>query len=65
MESYKVIVQPSAVKEPRPMGCEKLSVQEQYRIRQGDYRIVYEIDDPSRIINVVKVSHRRDVYRRL
>jgi len=50
--------------EPRPHGCEKLSAQERYRIRQGDYRIVYSIDDSERNVVVVKIGHRRDVYRR-
>ncbi len=49
--------------DPRPMGCEKLSGQERYRIRQGDYRVVYEIQDGRLIVLVVKVAHRRDVYR--
>ena len=49
--------------DPRPPGCEKLSGQERYRIRQGVYRIVYEIDDNVLIVLVVKVGHRRDVYR--
>lgn len=47
---------------PRPPGCEKLSGQERYRIRQGDYRVIYEIQDHKLIIWVVKVGHRRDVY---
>ncbi len=51
--------------EPRPSACEKLSGSaSKYRIRQGDYRIVYAIDDAARIVEVVKVGHRRDVYRR-
>lgn len=49
--------------EPRPLGCEKLSGQERYRVRQGAYRIVYQIDDHILIVLVVKVGHRRDVYR--
>jgi mRNA interferase RelE/StbE len=53
----------SLADEPRPAGCEKLSGQERYRIRQGVYRIVYEIDDNVLIVLVVKVGHRRDVYR--
>ena len=48
---------------PRPSGSEKLSASEQYRIRQGDYRIVYEIDDEQRLIHIVKIGHRREVYR--
>ena len=49
--------------EPRPLGVEKLSGQEKYRIRQGVYRILYEIKNDKLIIVVVKVGHRRDVYR--
>ncbi|HJT21168.1 MAG TPA: type II toxin-antitoxin system RelE/ParE family toxin [Nitrospira sp.] len=48
---------------PRQPGCEKLSGQDQYRIRQGDYRVVYEIDDVAHIVTVVKIGHRREVYR--
>ncbi len=49
--------------DPRPQGCEKLSGRELYRIRQGKYRIVYSISDFELTIIVVKVDHRRDVYR--
>jgi mRNA interferase RelE/StbE len=49
--------------EPRPHGCEKLSGLEQYRVRQGDYRVVYGVDDEARVVIVVKIGHRRDVYR--
>jgi len=49
--------------DPRPPGCEKLSGREQYRVRQGWYRVVYGIDDSERVVLVVKVGHRRDVYR--
>ena len=48
---------------PRPPGCEKLSGHDQYRIRQGDYRIVYAIDDAAHIVTLVKIGHRREVYR--
>ena len=47
---------------PRPPGSKKLSGQEKYRIRQGDYRILYQIEDGELIIVVVRVGHRRDVY---
>jgi mRNA interferase RelE/StbE len=47
---------------PRPDGCVKLSALERYRVRQGVYRIVYEIADTDLIVQVVKVAHRRDVY---
>jgi len=49
--------------EPRPPGVEKLSGQEKYRIRQGVYRILYEIRNHELIVVVVKIGHRRDVYR--
>ncbi len=50
---------------PRPPGCEKLSGQDdKYRVRQGAYRIVYSISDEELIVWVVKVGHRREVYRR-
>lgn len=49
--------------EPRPVGCEKLSGQERFRVRQGTYRIIYEVRDQELVIMVVKVGHRRDVYR--
>ena len=49
--------------EPRPPGCEKLSGEEKYRLRQGDHRILYEIIDRQLIVTVVKIGNRRDVYR--
>ena len=49
--------------EPRPPGCEKLSGLERYRLRQGRYRILYEIEDARLTVTVVKVGHRREVYR--
>jgi mRNA interferase RelE/StbE len=51
--------------DPRPPGAEKLSGQERYRVRQGDYRILYSVTDAELIVDVVKVGHRRDVYRDL
>ena len=48
---------------PRAEGCIKLSGQENYRVRQGSYRIVYEIRDEVLIVNVIKVAHRSNVYK--
>ena len=53
----------SLAEDPRPMGCEKLSGQEKYRIRQGNYRIIYSIQDTELTVWLVKVGHRREVYR--
>jgi len=53
----------SLAEEPRPQGCEKLSGQDRYRVRQGVYRIIYEIQDDLLTVVVVKVGHRREVYR--
>jgi mRNA interferase RelE/StbE len=49
---------------PRPVGAEKLSGDEKYRIRQGDYRILFEIVDAELIVTVVRIGNRREVYRR-
>ena len=49
--------------EPRPKGVEKLRGTELWRIREGDYRIIYHIVDESKIVTVVRLGHRRDVYR--
>jgi mRNA interferase RelE/StbE len=49
--------------DPRPPGCLKLSGREAWRIRVGNYRVIYEIDDVERLITVMHVGHRRDVYR--
>ena len=48
---------------PRPKGCEKLTGQERYRLRQGWYRIVYSIQDDELTVWVVKVGHRKHIYR--
>jgi len=50
--------------DPRPHGCRKLSGEEKYRIRVGPYRILYQIEDEKLVIYVVKVGHRREVYRK-
>lgn len=51
--------------EPRPPGCEKLEGYGGYRIRSGDYRVVYRIDDGDRIVTITRVGHRKEVYRGL
>jgi mRNA interferase RelE/StbE len=50
-------------KDPRLPGCRKLSGQERYRLRQGRYRIIHSIQDDELTVWVVKVGHRKDVYR--
>ena len=50
---------------PRPRDCETLGASEgRLRIRQGNYRVVYAVDDAERVVEVVKVGHRREVYRK-
>ena len=53
----------SLSEDPRPKGREKLTGQERYRLRQGRYRIVYSIQDDELTVWVVKVGHRKDIYR--
>jgi mRNA interferase RelE/StbE len=48
---------------PRPYGYKKLKGEEAYRIRVGDYRIIYEINDDIIIVTVVSVGHRKDIYK--
>ena len=49
---------------PRDFGCEKLTEQERYRVRQRDYRIIYEIHDDAIVIEIVQIGHRREIYRK-
>ncbi len=49
--------------DPRPPGCEKLSGQQKYRLRKGRYRILYSVQDDELTIWVVKVGHRKNIYR--
>lgn len=49
--------------DPRPSSSKKLSGREAYRLRQGDYRIIYTVSDDDRLVVVFAVSHRRDAYR--
>ncbi|MEX2516967.1 MAG: type II toxin-antitoxin system RelE/ParE family toxin [Gammaproteobacteria bacterium] len=48
---------------PRPVDSEKLSGQERYRIRQGVYRIIYEVTDELLVVTVVKIGHRKHIYK--
>ena len=48
---------------PRPAGCKKLAGQEAWRIRVGDYRVIYEIHDQVLLVIVVDLGHRREIYR--
>ncbi len=50
--------------DPRPSGSQKLTGDEKYRIRQGNYRIIYSIEDDRLIVIVVKVGHRKQIYER-
>lgn len=49
--------------DPRPSGCEKLKGETGYRVRQGHYRILYLVDDEEKSVTIIKVGHRREVYR--
>lgn len=48
---------------PRPFGYKKLKETEYYRIRNSDYRVVYSIDDKIKVVKVLSIAHRKDVYR--
>jgi mRNA interferase RelE/StbE len=48
--------------DPRPIGCKKLKGREGYRVRQGNYRVIYDIFDDILIVEVVAVGHRKDIY---
>lgn len=53
----------SLARNPKPQDCQKLSGQSRFHIRQGDYRIVYSIEDKDYIVDIVKIGHRREIYR--
>jgi mRNA interferase RelE/StbE len=53
----------SLSKNPRPSGCLKLTEREGWRIRVGHYRVVYDIDDDNKIVTILNIGHRKDVYR--
>jgi len=50
---------------PRPRGMEKVKNTGLWRIRQGDYRIVYGVDDSQQLVIIVRIGHRREIYRSL
>jgi mRNA interferase RelE/StbE len=54
----------SLAEQPRPPGCEKLTGLALFRVRQGAYRILYEVRDDDDTVTIIKIGHRRDVYRR-
>jgi len=61
----RILARMEALQEnPRPVGSEKLSGLDRYRIRQGMYRIIYEVTDELLVVTVVKVGHRKHVYKR-
>jgi len=49
--------------EPRPRGCRKLTGREGWRIRVGNYRVIYDVDDKQQSLTTLHIGHRRDVYR--
>jgi mRNA interferase RelE/StbE len=53
----------SLAEDPRPRNCHKLQGREGWRIRVGDYRVIYEVDDTAQEVLVVAIGHRKDVYR--
>ena len=53
----------SLAEDARPLGSHRLTARDAYRLRQGNYRIVYMIDDQDSLIDIVKIGHRREIYR--
>ncbi len=51
--------------EPRPIWVEKIRIVGLWRVRQGDYRVIYDIDDDQRIVVILYIGHRKDIYRSL
>jgi mRNA interferase RelE/StbE len=61
---HQITTKLSSLKDnPRPPGSLKLTAQEGYRLRSGDYRIIYRIDDKEKIVFIYRIKHRKDVYR--
>jgi len=48
--------------EPRPSGCKKLKGRDGYRIRQGKYRIIYDVFDDVLVVDIITIGHRKDIY---
>lgn len=53
----------SLLNDPRPPGCEKLSGHDLYRLRQGNYRVLYTVHDVDLVVVIITIGHRREVYR--
>jgi len=53
----------SLAHDPHPSGCEKLSGHELYRVRQGNYRVLFTVQDANLMVVIIKIGHRREVYR--
>lgn len=53
----------SLEKQPRPFGSQKLRETDYYRLRVGDYRIIYALDDTAKTVTILDIAHRREVYR--
>jgi mRNA interferase RelE/StbE len=51
------------IENPRPINSKKLSASDKYRLRVGDYRILYEIQDQILIVYIIKIAHRKEVYK--
>ena len=49
---------------PRPIGCEKLGGQDSYRIRIGDFRVVFTIDEKAKLVEIIKIGDRKEVYKK-
>jgi len=64
-EFHRVIPRIKALSEnPRPSGCRKITgSKNDWRIRIGDYRVIYEIDEDAKVVRIMRVRHRREVYR--
>jgi mRNA interferase RelE/StbE len=65
LDSYRRVLQAirALANDPRPSGCRKLTDREGWRIRVGNFRVIYDIDDGNRVVTILHVGHRRDVYR--